>query len=160
MRLFLLLNTFVSVFAFTPNVNVHHCSLASTRTSTTAVHAVTTKDVPAEGGRSLVEGPNGTIIVTKSGGTFYAVDAICPHLNLPMKKGKIDAGADGVPIITCNFHNSCFRMDSGKCTKWVTGALGVENGLLSGIMGNVGGKKSDVKAYKVTQNKDGSLTIA
>ena len=114
MRVFLLLNTIVSVFAFMPNANVQRCSFATTRTSTTVVRAVTTSDVPAEGGRSLVEGPNGTIIVTKSGGSFYAVDAICPHLNLPMKKGKIEAGADGVPIITCNFHNSCFRMDSGK----------------------------------------------
>jgi hypothetical protein len=42
----------------------------------------------------------------------------------------------------------------------VTGALGVENGLLSGMMGNVGGKKSDVRAYKVKENRDGSLTIA
>jgi nitrite reductase/ring-hydroxylating ferredoxin subunit len=118
MRLFILLNTIVSVFAFMPNAKVHHRGVGSfarsSRTTTTTIRAVTTSDVPAEGGRSLVEGPNGTIIVTKSGGSFYAVDAICPHLNLPMKKGKIEAGADGVPIITCNFHNSCFRMDSGK----------------------------------------------
>lgn len=45
-------------------------------------------------------------------------------------------------------------------TKWVTGALGVENGLISGIMGNVGSKKSDVKSYSVTENGDGTLTIA
>ena len=123
------------------------------------LNAITTSDIPAEGERSLVDGPDGTIIITKSGGNFYAVDAKCPHLGLPMKKGKIEAGSDGVPVITCSFHNSCFKMDSGECTKWVTGALGQENGLIAGIMEKVGSQKSDVKAYTVTENEDGSLTI-
>lgn len=139
-----------AVAAFAPNSSFGHPS---------KLQAIKTTDVPSEGDRSLVDGPNGTIIVTKSGGKFYAVDAKCPHLGLPMKKGKIEAGSDGVPVITCNFHNSCFKMDSGKCTKWVTGALGQENGLIAGFMSKVGSEKTDVKAYKVSDNGDGSLTI-
>ena len=76
-----------------------------------------------------------------------------------MKKGKIENGPDGVPEITCNFHNSCFNMQTGACTKWVTGALGMESGLISGIMGKVGSDQSDVKAYTVTENEDGTLSI-
>lgn len=76
-----------------------------------------------------------------------------------MKKGKIESGPEGVPEITCSFHNSCFNMQTGACTKWVTGALGVENGLISGIMGKVGSDQSDVKAYTVTENADGTLSI-
>lgn len=140
-----------SAAAFVPNVSLHHQS--------TALSALTTSDIPAEGDRSIVDGPNGPIIVTKSGGEFYATDATCPHLGLPMKKGKIEAGADGVPVLTCNFHNSCFKMNSGECTKWVTGALGVENGFVSGIMGKVGSEKSDIKSYTVTDNGDGTLSI-
>ena len=41
----------------------------------------------------------------------------------------------------------------------MTGALGVENGLISGIMGKVGSDQSDVKAYTVTENADGTLSI-
>lgn len=140
-----------SATAFVPNASLHHQS--------TALSALTTSDIPAEGGRSIVDGPTGPIIVTKSSGEFYATDATCPHLGLPMKKGKIEAGADGVPVLTCNFHNSCFKMNSGECTKWVTGALGVENGFVSGIMGKVGSEKSDISAYTVTDNGDGTLSI-
>lgn len=76
-----------------------------------------------------------------------------------MKKGKIDNGPDRVPDITCKFHSSCFNMQTRSCTKWVTGALGMESGLVSGIMGKVGSDKSDVKAYTVTENEDGTLSI-
>lgn len=151
MRFTILASSIITaVSAFSPSSHVRHSS---------QLDAIKTKDIPSEGDRSLVEGPDGTIIVTKSGGKLYAVDAKCPHLGLPMKKGKIEAGPDGVPVITCNFHNSCFKMDSGKCTKWVTGALGQENGLIAGLMGKVGSSKTDVKAYSVKDNKDGSLTI-
>lgn len=76
-----------------------------------------------------------------------------------MKKGKIENGPDGVPVISCNFHNSCFNMQTGACTKWVTGALGMESGLVSIIMGKVGSDQSDVKAYAVTENEVGTLSI-
>ena len=47
-------------------------------------------------------------------GNVYAINARCPHLNLPMKKGKIAVDeATGVPVITCSFHNSKFRLDNG-----------------------------------------------
>ena len=72
----------------------------------------------SEGEREIIKGPNGPILVTKVAGSFYAVDATCPHLNLPMKKGKISV-KDGQPTLTCNFHNSCFEMKTGRCTQWV-----------------------------------------
>lgn len=75
-----------------------------------------------------------------------------------MKKGKI-SNEDGTPTLTCNFHNSCFRLEDGACTKWVTGALGMENSFVSGLMGKVGGEQSDIKAYNVMENEDGSLLI-
>jgi hypothetical protein len=42
----------------------------------------------------------------------------------------------------------------------VSGALGVENGFISGIMGKVGGKQQDVKAYFVMEEADGSLVVS
>ena len=121
----------------------------------------TTIDCPAveEGEREIIDGPEGPILVTKAAGCYYAVDATCPHLSLPMKKGKIEVDG-GKATITCNFHNSCFDMKTGKCDQWVTGALGVENGLISGLMNKVGSGKSDIVAYYVTEKEDGSLTVS
>ncbi|KAL7496790.1 hypothetical protein ACHAWT_007173 [Skeletonema menzelii] len=121
----------------------------------------TTIDCPAvaEGEREIIDGPKGPVLVAKVAGSYYAVDATCPHLNLPMKKGKIEVDG-GKATITCNFHNSCFDMKTGKCDKWVTGALGVENGFVSGLMNKVGGEKSDIVAYYVTEKEDGSLTVS
>jgi nitrite reductase/ring-hydroxylating ferredoxin subunit len=111
-----------------------------------------------EGEREIIDGPNGKILVTKVAGTYYAVDAKCPHLNLPMKKGKI-SNDDGVPTLTCNFHNSCFEMTTGKCTKWVTGALGKQNEFIGGIMSSVGSEQKDIVAYSVSEAEDGTLRV-
>ena len=64
-----------------------------------------------------------------------------------------------MPTLTCNFHNSCFEMKSGKCTQWVTGALGNENELIGGIMGSVGSKQKDIVAYSVSEADDGTLIV-
>ena len=127
------------------------------RRPTVGLSALTSPAV-AEGEREILDGPNGPVLVTKVAGNYYAVDATCPHLGLPMKKGKISVD-EGTPTLTCNFHNSCFSLETGACTKWVTGALGVKSGLIAGIMGKVGGEQKDIKAYTVTENEDGSLTI-
>mmetsp|Transcript_40637 Transcript_40637/g.63835 ORF Transcript_40637/g.63835 Transcript_40637/m.63835 type:complete len:172 (-) Transcript_40637:202-717(-) len=116
------------------------------------------KEPPAEGDRVVVDGDDGPIVVAKIDGKYYAVDAKCPHLGLPMKQGKIANGPDG-PTLTCNFHNSEFNMKSGVCTKWVTGALGFQNDFISGVMSNVGSEKKNVQAYEVVEAEDGSLSI-
>ena len=112
----------------------------------------------AEGEREIIKGPNGPVLVTKVAGTYYAVDATCPHLSLPMKKGKITV-ENGKPTLTCSFHNSCFEMQTGKCTNWVTGALGNENELIAGIMGGVGSEQKDIVSYQVSEEDDGSLRV-
>ena len=77
-----------------------------------------------------------------------------------MKKGKINPnGPGGAPELTCNFHNSCFNMKTGKCNKWVTGALGIENKLISGIMNKAGSGQKDLQAYIVKTEKDGSVFL-
>ena len=126
---------------------------------TTQLLSSFTCPVVSEGEREIVDGPSGPVLVTKVAGSYYAVDATCPHLNLPMKKGNVEVKG-GKTTITCNFHNSCFDMETGKCDQWVTGALGVENGLMSGLMSKVGSEKKDTVAYYVTENDDGSLEVS
>ena len=131
--------------------------IVPTITKTTALSALTAPAIP-EGEREILDGPEGPVLVTKVTGNYYAVDAKCPHLGLPMKRGKISTEG-GTPTITCNFHNSCFELETGKCTKWVTGALGVQNSFVSNVMNKLGSDKKDLKAYTVTEQEDGSLVI-
>ena len=153
----LFMTMLASAAAFAP---VSPSLLSTSTSSTTSLRAIAVPEIPVEGERTIVDGPDGKpIVVAKVAGNFYAVDATCPHLGLPMKKGKIELGADGEPELTCNFHNSCFNMKTGTCTKWVTGALGVKSGFVAGIMNKVGSDKQDVKAYTVVENEDGSLQL-
>jgi nitrite reductase/ring-hydroxylating ferredoxin subunit len=126
-----------------------------------ALQAIKVPEVPfSEGDRSIFDGPDGPIIVAKVNGELFATSAVCPHLGLPMKKGKINPnGPGGAPELTCNFHNSCFNMKTGKCNKWVSGALGIENKLISGFMSKVGSGQKDLKAYNVNTEKDGSVFL-
>jgi len=116
------------------------------------------KNPPGEGEREIVDGPDGPIVVTNVDGAYFAVDATCPHLGLPMKRGKVERGDDG-PRYVCSFHNSCWKMKTGECTRWVTGALGVENEFISGVMGSIGGQKSDIATYEVEDAGDGYLWL-
>eukprot|EP00986_Skeletonema_menzelii_P021321 scaffold34052_cov154-Skeletonema_menzelii.AAC.2 len=141
-------------FVMSRDVNGSDASVSETKSAELSL----TCPAVAEGEREIIDGPNGSILVTKVAGTYYAVDAKCPHLNLPMKKGKI-SNEGGVPTLTCNFHNSCFEMKSGKCTQWVTGALGNENELIGGIMSSVGSKQKDIVAYSVSEAEDGTLIV-
>jgi hypothetical protein len=50
-------------------------------------------------------------------------------------------------------------MKTGKCTKWVTGALGRQNELISGIMSNIGSEQEDINSYHVLEEENGSLTV-
>eukprot|EP00578_Thalassiosira_sp_NH16_P023087 CAMPEP_0181088042 /NCGR_PEP_ID=MMETSP1071-20121207/6581_1 /TAXON_ID=35127 /ORGANISM="Thalassiosira sp., Strain NH16" /LENGTH=917 /DNA_ID=CAMNT_0023169943 /DNA_START=252 /DNA_END=3005 /DNA_ORIENTATION=- len=133
-------------------------ALAITDSPSTVPQAALRCPPVSEGEREILNGPNGPILVTRVAGTCYAVDATCPHLNLPMKKGKISV-ENGKPSLTCSFHNSCFEMKTGKCTEWVTGALGTQNEFISGIMSNMGNSQKDIMAYQVMEEEDGSLSV-
>jgi nitrite reductase/ring-hydroxylating ferredoxin subunit len=45
------------------------------------------------------------------GGTFYALDNMCPHSGGPLSEGWVDD--EGV---TCPWHAWCFRLADGKLT--------------------------------------------
>lgn len=114
----------------------------------------------AEGDRLIVNDPEGNpIFLAKVGGKFYAIENECPHMEKSFEKSRIITERDDEPEIQCAFHNSRFSLKTGMCTKWVTGALGFDNKLISGVAQKLGGEKRDVRAYRVVENENGSLTI-
>eukprot|EP00607_Mallomonas_marina_P003749 CAMPEP_0182428054 /NCGR_PEP_ID=MMETSP1167-20130531/20987_1 /TAXON_ID=2988 /ORGANISM="Mallomonas Sp, Strain CCMP3275" /LENGTH=96 /DNA_ID=CAMNT_0024610699 /DNA_START=280 /DNA_END=570 /DNA_ORIENTATION=- len=92
-------------------------------------------------------------------GKYYAVNAKCPHLGLPMKRGAIETTSDG-PVITCNFHNSKFSMETGECKQWCTAVMGIPGSeMFAGFSGKFGGaKNSPATTYLVTL-EDGKLYV-
>jgi nitrite reductase/ring-hydroxylating ferredoxin subunit len=62
----------------------------------------------------------GKVLLTRVNGQICAVENRCPHLGLPLGKGKI---CDGV--VTCPFHGSSFDLLSGENIDWTNAVAGV-----------------------------------
>lgn len=64
---------------------------------------------------------NGTpILLTRVDGKPYAISSKCPHLGLPLTKGKV---VDGT--VTCPFHGSRFDICSGANLDWCNAVVGI-----------------------------------
>jgi nitrite reductase/ring-hydroxylating ferredoxin subunit len=67
----------------------------------------------APGAREVVKVGSRNILLLNHENQLYAVDNVCPHLKLPIKKGKIENGA-----IVCPFHRSAFDLGTGQVKTW------------------------------------------
>lgn len=70
----------------------------------------------APGKRQVVKVDGRNIMILNESGQFYAIEPVCPHLKLPIKRGKITE--DGA--IVCNFHRSKFDLKTGAVKEWCT----------------------------------------
>ncbi|WP_372863673.1 Rieske (2Fe-2S) protein [Spongiibacter sp.] len=61
------------------------------------------------------------LLLTRVNGQIAAVENRCPHLGLPLARGKICDGA-----VTCPFHGSSFDLLSGDNIDWAHAILGAE----------------------------------
>jgi nitrite reductase/ring-hydroxylating ferredoxin subunit len=97
-------------------------------------------------GKSLCVKADGTnVVLIKANGTVYAVENKCPHLGLPLGRGRIENGA-----IVCPFHGSRFDIRTGENTDWVSAIAGMKipewsRGLLS-----FGKKPQPIRTFPVT----------
>lgn len=66
----------------------------------------------------MVEGKK--ILVINAKGKIYAMAPACPHMQLPLKRGKIKD-----ETIVCPWHHSTFDLNTGKVKKWVPFPPGV-----------------------------------
>ncbi|MGD9660656.1 MAG: Rieske (2Fe-2S) protein [Porticoccaceae bacterium] len=60
------------------------------------------------------------LLLTRVNGQIAAIENRCPHLGLPLSRGKICDGA-----VTCPFHGSTFDLLSGNNVAWVTTFFGI-----------------------------------
>ncbi|MGB8698309.1 MAG: Rieske (2Fe-2S) protein [Thermosynechococcaceae cyanobacterium] len=102
----------------------------------------------APGTRQVVKVGNRNILLLNQSGEFYAVDNRCPHLNLPMKKGKVQDDCS----IVCPWHRSVFDLKSGEAKTWTP---------FPPVVGKALGMISEQKNLPVfpTRVEDGSLWV-
>lgn len=96
-------------------------------------------ELPA-GARQVVKVEDQKVLLLNHGGTIYAVANSCPHLNLPMKKGKITE--DGA--LVCPFHRSAFDLCTGEPKSWTP---------FPPVVGPLMGKVKDAAALPVFATK-------
>jgi nitrite reductase/ring-hydroxylating ferredoxin subunit len=87
-----------------------------------------------------------SVLVAKVGDKYCAVANKCPHLGLPMAKGKFENG-----VITCPFHGSKFEICTGKNVEWVESFVGIPLPGVAKKMMAMGKAPSDVASFTVTQ---------
>ena len=73
-----------------------------------------------EGALHVVHVGGHSVALTRVGGRVQAFVNKCPHLGMPLSKGKIEGGA-----VTCPFHGSKFDICSGRNMDWVKTLLGM-----------------------------------
>ena len=80
-------------------------------------------DELAEGEMKKYRVQDKDILVTKTGGKYYAVQNKCPHLGGDLSRGKLEGN-----IVTCPRHGSQFNLVDGSTVRWMKG-----EGLISKI---------------------------
>lgn len=99
--------------------------------------------------RKVVKVEDRKILLIHHNQQIYAIENSCPHLKLPLQKGKItDNGA-----IVCPFHRSAFDLATGNPTEWIAFPPGINK-----VMSLV----SKEKALPVfpTRVEEGSIWVA
>jgi nitrite reductase/ring-hydroxylating ferredoxin subunit len=111
----------------------------------TKIKIATTADTSTD--KVLKISANGqAILVAKVGNQHCAIANKCPHLGLPMAKGKFENG-----VITCPFHGSKFEICTGKNVEWVDSVVGIPlPGAAKKLMA-MGKAPADVMCFQVTQ---------
>jgi nitrite reductase/ring-hydroxylating ferredoxin subunit len=92
---------------------------------------------------------NQKVIVTRVDGKVYAVENKCPHLGMPLAKGKVCNHA-----VTCRWHGATFDLTTGENVKWVDSFVGVPLPEWSHQVLSVGKKAQGLKTFNVTEQGD------
>lgn len=102
----------------------------------------------ASGERKVVKIGNRKILLLNHQDRVYAMDNSCPHMKLPMKKGKVTE--DGA--IICPFHRSAFDLTTGEVKNWTP---------FPPVVGNLMGKISTQKSLSVfpTRIEEGNILV-
>jgi nitrite reductase/ring-hydroxylating ferredoxin subunit len=72
------------------------------------IRAITTDEI-APGGMKTVELDGHEIVICNCGGTYYAIQRRCGHMNAPLELGTLDG-----KFVTCPMHCAQFDVTTGQ----------------------------------------------
>ena len=72
------------------------------------IPAISTAEI-APGGMKVVELDGHEIVICNCGGTYYAIERRCGHMNAPLEMGTLDG-----EIVTCAMHCAQFDVTTGQ----------------------------------------------
>jgi nitrite reductase/ring-hydroxylating ferredoxin subunit len=97
-------------------------------------------------GKSLCVKADGvSLVLIRTNGALHAIENKCPHLGLPLGRGRIDGDE-----IVCPFHGSRFNVRTGENTDWVAAIGGMKIPDWSRGLLTFGKKPAPVKTFPVT----------
>jgi nitrite reductase/ring-hydroxylating ferredoxin subunit len=105
-------------------------------------------DALIPGTRQVVKLAERSLLLLNESGNIYAVDSICPHLKLPLKKAKVTSDSS----LVCPWHRSEFDLATGNVKSWCP---------FPPVVGSVLGKMSSEKSLGVfpTKIEEGQILV-
>lgn len=111
--------------------------------------SVATSSQVKEGELLPVKVENQKVILTRVDGKVYAVENKCPHLGMPLAKGKVCNHT-----VTCRWHGATFDLTTGANVKWVDSFVGIPLPEWSHQVLSVGKQAQGLKTFTVTEQGD------
>lgn len=85
------------------------------------------------------------LVLIKTDDAVHAIENRCPHLGVPLGRGKIENGE-----IVCPFHGSRFNVVTGENTDWVSAVGGVKIPDWSSALLSFGKKPQPIRTFPVS----------
>jgi nitrite reductase/ring-hydroxylating ferredoxin subunit len=111
--------------------------------------SVATSSQVKEGEILAVKFENKKAMLSRIDGTVYAVENKCPHLGMPLAKGKVCNNA-----VTCRWHGATFDLKTGENIKWVDSFVGVPLPEASHKLLSLGKQPQGLKTFTVKEQDD------
>ncbi len=111
--------------------------------------SIATSNQVKEGEILPVKFENKKAILSRIDGKVYAVENKCPHLGMPLAKGKVCNNA-----ITCRWHGATFDLKTGENVKWVDSFMGVALPEATHQLIGLGKPAQGLKTFAVKEEND------
>ncbi len=114
-----------------------------------ATISVATSSQVKEGELFPVKVEDRKVMLTRINGQVHALENKCPHLGMPLAKGKVCDGA-----VTCPWHGASYNLTTGANVKWVNSFVGIPLPEAMHKVVSLGKSPQGLKTFTVNEQGD------